>query len=172
VSAAVRITLGLGSNLGDRAGNLAFARERIRESGVERIRSSSLWQTDPVGPAQPDYLNQVLVGWTCVDPRELLDRFQRIEVEMGRDRGAPRNTARIIDIDILSVGDQVRREPELCLPHAACLERRFVLVPWAEVDGAASIPTTGGTVAEALAELERRSSAGAGPRVELWKEAR
>lgn len=171
------ITLALGSNRGDRAENLARACARIAEAGVSLERASSLYETaaidapgatvDPAGDeAGRDFLNQVVVARTELAPEELLGLFQRIEESLGRDRTAPRNAARVIDIDILAMGDRRVSLPDLSIPHAACLDRHFVLVPWAEVDPDAIIPGSGGTVAEALARLDARTALGARPRVE------
>ena len=122
--------VGLGSNLGDRAANLAEARRRLSESG-RIVAASSIYETDPWGvdPGQPVYLNQVVSMATPLSPAELLKVLLRIELEMGRVRTAP-GDPRLIDLDLLLYGDEVTDGPGLTLPHPRMGERAFVLAPW------------------------------------------
>jgi len=133
----MRIFLGLGSNLGDSAANLAEAVERLGRKGLRVIRASSIYKTEPVGlKGQPWFLNQVVEVETDFSPARLLKTAKSIERGMGRKPG-PKNGPRTIDIDILMAGDIVLKTADLEIPHARMAERRFVLVPLAEIAPAA-----------------------------------
>jgi 2-amino-4-hydroxy-6-hydroxymethyldihydropteridine diphosphokinase len=130
----VRAFIGLGSNLGDRLANLKEAVLRLSEAdGVRVTRVSRVYETAPVGPAQPDFLNAVAEVWTRISPRELLAALLRIEEDMGRvrrDRWGPR----VIDLDLLNYGRMKIDEHGLTVPHPRMHERAFVLVPLLELD--------------------------------------
>ncbi len=129
----VECYVGLGSNLGDRAANLAEARRRLSKCG-RIIAASSIYETEPWGvdPGQPDYLNQVVALASALPPAALLEILLSIERDMGRVRAAP-GDPRIIDLDLLLYGDEVIDEPGLSLPHPRMSERAFVLTPLAEI---------------------------------------
>src|SRR5947208_12048873 len=119
--------------------------------------ASPVYATAPVGgPAQPDYLNAVLVIETGLAPRDLLAATQRIEADFGRVRveGSERFGPRTLDIDIISFAGEVGDDPVLTLPHPRAHERAFVLAPWHDLDPAASLPGRG-AVAALLAGLDR-----------------
>lgn len=146
----VRAFVGLGTNLGDRWGELARAVAGLAASG-DVVAVSPVYETDPVGgPAgQPAYLNAVVELATTEGPRDLLLRCQALEAAAGRVRTV-RFGPRTLDADVLVVGDHVVDEPDLCVPHPRMWERRFVLVPLADlapdlVDEAAQA-RAGGTV--------------------------
>ncbi|MEA2580141.1 MAG: 2-amino-4-hydroxy-6-hydroxymethyldihydropteridine diphosphokinase [Actinomycetota bacterium] len=125
--------LGLGSNLGDRLTNLQSATDLLRkESDLEIAASSRVWETDPVGPPQPDYLNAVLEIDTDLSPRGLLGSCQHVEAALHRER-AVRWGPRTIDIDILLFGDASIDEPDLTVPHPGLQERSFVVLPLMEL---------------------------------------
>jgi 2-amino-4-hydroxy-6-hydroxymethyldihydropteridine diphosphokinase len=118
---------------------------------------SPVYETAPVGgPAQPDYLNAVLIAGTGLAPLDLLAGTQRIEADFGRVRaeGAERFGPRTLDIDIISYDDQISDDPMLTLPHPRAHERAFVLAPWHDLDPAASLPGRG-PAAALLAGLDR-----------------
>ena len=156
------VALSLGSNLGDRSALLASAHEALVDSGaITDARASDIYETEPIGPDQPSYLNQVIVGTCSLRPRDLLEVVRAIEAALGRTReDEVRWGPRTIDIDILTLGDLVVDEPDLHLPHPELSERRFVLVPWCEVEPEAVVPASprgaGGIVRELLAALEAR----------------
>jgi 2-amino-4-hydroxy-6-hydroxymethyldihydropteridine diphosphokinase len=130
----VRAFIGLGSNIGDRLGNLQTAvRELAATDGVEVVGSSRVYETAPVGPPQPDFLNAVVEVWTTRSARDLLDALLAIEERMGRVR-TERWGPRAIDLDLLTFGRQRIREPGLIVPHPRMHERAFVLVPLLELD--------------------------------------
>lgn len=136
--------LGLGSNLGDRLGNLQAAVDALgREPGIRVVASSRVWETAPVGgPPQPDYLNAVLRVETDGSARDLLEAAQRVEAALGRVR-AERWGARTIDVDVLLFGDERIDEPDLIVPHPRFAERAFVVVPLLELDPQPAIPGGG-----------------------------
>ena len=153
-----RAVLSVGSNLGDRLGTLQGCVQAIGglpETDVLAI--SPVYETAPVGgPAQPDYLNAVLIAGTGLAPRDLLAGTQQIEADFGRVRaeGAGRFGPRTLDIDIISYDEEISDDPVLTLPHPRAHERAFVLAPWHDIDPAASLPGHG-PVAALLAGLGR-----------------
>lgn len=137
---AANAYLGLGSNLGDRLANLTRAVELLAaQPGVSVIRSSRVYETQPVGPPQPDYLNAVVEVRTELEPRALLDACRAIEGALGRER-AERWGPRTIDVDVLTMGEEVVDEPDLVIPHPRMHERGFVLAPLHELDPDPMLP--------------------------------
>jgi 2-amino-4-hydroxy-6-hydroxymethyldihydropteridine diphosphokinase len=157
VTARRRAVLAVGSNLGDRLGTLqecVTAIARLPDTDVLAI--SPVYETDPVGgPAQPDYLNAVLIVQTGLEPRALLAAAHRIEADFGRVR-AERFGPRTLDIDIISYAGQISDDPVLTLPHPRAHERAFVLAPWHDIDPSAALPGRG-PVADLLAGLDTGS---------------
>jgi 2-amino-4-hydroxy-6-hydroxymethyldihydropteridine diphosphokinase len=134
--------LGLGSNIGDRRAHLLAAVAALPAHGVRVTRSSSTYETEPVGLVldQPEFLNACLQVETDLDPEELLDACKATERQVGRTAGGPRHGPRVIDVDLLLLGD-VRYESErLALPHREVCSRRFVLVPLLELDPSLALP--------------------------------
>ena len=124
--------LALGSNLGDRTGNLKSAVERLSEK-MKIKKVSSVYETEPVYyKEQPLYLNAVLSAITELEPSDLLLFVKSIESDLGRQPNF-RNAPRLIDIDILFYGDQIVQMEGLTIPHPRIAERAFVLVPLAEI---------------------------------------
>ena len=131
---AVTAFLALGSNLGDRAGLMAKAAERLnRDPDTRVIEASSLYATEPVGlPGAPEFLNAALEIRTRRSPESLLDLCLSIEGALGRVRtGGP--ASRTLDVDILLFDGLRISGPRLCVPHPRMKERAFVLVPLAEI---------------------------------------
>ena len=138
-----RAYVGLGANLGDRAGTIRRAVELLgAESGIEVVAVSTLRETDPVGYAdQPSFLNGAAALETELSPRELLERLLAVELALGRVRGdGPRYGPRAIDLDLLLYGNEVVDEPGLTVPHPRLAERRFALEPLHELDPDLSLP--------------------------------
>ena len=145
------VYIALGSNLGDRAGNLRLAREQIEAPDLRVLRASSIYETAPRDVEdQPWFLNQVIECETDLFPRQLLGRLQKIERAMGRKRTIVKGP-REIDLDILLFGNAVVKIPELEIPHPRLAERRFVLEPLAELIPDKKHPGTRRTVREMLA---------------------
>jgi 2-amino-4-hydroxy-6-hydroxymethyldihydropteridine diphosphokinase len=156
-----RVVLAVGSNLGDRLGTLQGCVQAIGALGdTDVLAISPVYETAPVGgPAQPDYLNAVLITSTGLPPLDLLAATQGIEAEFGRVRtqgpqGAERFGPRTLDIDVISYDGQISDDPMLTLPHPRAHERAFVLAPWHDVDAGATLPGRG-PVAGLLAGLGR-----------------
>jgi 2-amino-4-hydroxy-6-hydroxymethyldihydropteridine diphosphokinase len=127
-----RVYLALGSNIGNRSQHLRDALTRL-EDKVTITEVSHLYVTEPWGmKEQPSFLNMVVQGETNLEPRALLEFLKTIELDMGRTAGI-RYGPRVIDVDILFYDDQVIETPELTIPHPRLTERRFVLVPLAEI---------------------------------------
>ena len=138
--AATSAYLALGANLGDRLEQLREAVRLLAEKdGVEVVRSSRVFETEPVGPPQPAYLNAVVEVRTTLEPRQLLEAAQAVESALGRVR-AERWGPRTIDVDILTFDDRTVDEPDLEIPHPRMHERGFVLVPLGELDDDPMLP--------------------------------
>jgi 2-amino-4-hydroxy-6-hydroxymethyldihydropteridine diphosphokinase len=146
--------LGLGSNIGDRAGHLLGAIRLLREHGVRVEAVSDGYETEPVGEVseQPDFLNAVIRIRTELEPLELLDLCKAIEVEHGRMLAGPRHGPRPLDIDLLLLGEIELESERLRLPHREVLNRRFVLAPLLELDPDLALPD-GTRLADRLAGL-------------------
>ncbi len=136
--------VGLGSNLGDRAGNLQMALSELAQMPTMKITQvSSLYETAPVGvTAQPDFLNAVAALETLLPALELLTVFLHLEKQIGRVRTF-RWGPRVIDLDLLLYGNEQVSLPSLTVPHPRLRERAFVLVPLAEIAPELVLP--GGT---------------------------
>ncbi len=146
----MRAHVAVGTNLGDRWARLAQAARALRAApGVAIVRASRVWDTAPVGPPQPRYLNAVLELETRRTPRSLLAVLQSIERDAGRTRDV-RWGARTLDLDLLVAGDWIVREPGLTVPHPGLASRRFVLAPLAELQPELVVPGTGTSVARLL----------------------
>jgi 2-amino-4-hydroxy-6-hydroxymethyldihydropteridine diphosphokinase len=157
------IYLSLGSNLGDRSANLESAIEALAEIGVRVSRRSSIYETEPVDfVAQPWFLNCVVEAETSLGPRQLLEGLQAIERKLGSKKLVPRGP-RIIDLDIIFYGAAVIHEAGIEIPHPRLTERRFVLVPLAEISPGFPHPVLRKTAAELLSATEDRSA------VRIWQ---
>jgi 2-amino-4-hydroxy-6-hydroxymethyldihydropteridine diphosphokinase len=152
----------IGSNLGERLDQLRVPARQAPFYGVDVRSVSPVYETEPVGgPAQPTYLNAVVLADTELSPYALLAVAHAIEQAAGRER-AERWGPRTLDVDIVSYGDgqydgagaaEALGLPQLWLPHPRAHERAFVLVPWLDVDPQARL-TGHGRVAELVARLD------------------
>ena len=146
----MRAYVGVGANLGDRWAWLALAARALRATpGVAVVRGSRVWDSAPLGPPQPRYLNAVLELETNLPPRGLLTALKAVE-RLARRRRDVRWGARTLDLDLLLLGDRVVAERGLTVPHRELPARRFALQPLAEICGERVVPGTGRMVAELL----------------------
>ncbi len=155
----------LGSNLGDRAGNLLLGIRGMLDANLEVIRLSQIYETEPVETfAQPTFLNMVaeLRGCTLPRPEELLARLLRIEYALGRSREAVM-APRTLDLDLLFYPNETSETQFLTLPHPRLHQRRFVLVPLNELAPTLVHPKLNKTIRELLEELDDNSN------VNLWR---
>jgi 2-amino-4-hydroxy-6-hydroxymethyldihydropteridine diphosphokinase len=134
--------LGLGSNVGDRRGNLEAAVAALPSRGVEVLASSSVYETEPVGLVldQREFYNACLRVETARGPIELLDACKAVERALGREPGGVRHGPRPIDVDLLLLDEVELVSDRLTLPHPEVTSRRFVLVPLVELDPGLTLP--------------------------------
>lgn len=150
-----KVVYSLGSNLGDRLGNLQGAVDALRDTpDVIVVDVSPVYETTPIGGPEdsPDFLNLVVVAETTLEPRTLLERAQAIEDAYGRERDghwAPRT----LDVDLIMVGSTVLDHEDLRLPHPLAQERGFVVIPWYDIDPRGEIPGQG-PIAELATQVD------------------
>jgi len=133
VSAPSRAYVALGANLGDARATLAAARDALAAlPGTKLAAVSSWWRTAPVDAVGPDFLNGVAALDTTLEPQQLLEALQAIELRHGRTR-AHRNAPRTLDLDLLLYGDEHLSSDRLTVPHPRIAQRAFVLAPLLEV---------------------------------------
>ncbi len=131
----IKSYIALGSNIGDPITNVRKAIDTLSHK-YKLCASSSLYATKPWGYLdQPDFINAVVLIETESSAQQLLKEIQAIEKDMGRERVIHWGP-RLIDLDILTFGNETINEPDLVIPHAHMLERAFVLEPLAEIDNA------------------------------------
>jgi len=151
--------VGLGSNLGDRAGYLLLAVRGMFDAGLDVIRLSSIYETEPVEyEDQPAFLNMVaeVRGSTLPSPEQMMARLLRIEYALGRTRDV-RMGPRTIDLDLLIFKDHELDSDFLTVPHPRITLRKFVLVPLNELVPSLVHPVLGKPVSELLTETKDRS---------------
>jgi len=150
------VGLALGSNIGDKAANIARALQVLEAGGALTVTAcSSLYRTAPWGVEDQDwFVNACALAETSLSPEALLDLCKSVEAALGREKTV-RWGPRLIDVDILFYGDERVETPDLTIPHKDLFNRAFVLVPLADI--AADRVIAGRTVAEALAGLKRES---------------
>lgn len=160
----IKVYVGLGSNLGDRAGNLLLAVRCLMEASFEVSKLSAVYETEPVGvEGHTPFLN--MAAEICVkniSPAQMLARMLRIEYLLGR-REKNEKKPRTVDLDLLLYGDVRCRTEFLILPHPRLHLRRFVLVPLAEIAPHLIHPVLHKTVRELLNEVEDSAA------VKRWK---
>jgi 2-amino-4-hydroxy-6-hydroxymethyldihydropteridine diphosphokinase len=129
----ITVYIALGTNVGEREANLLQALRLLPESGVHIRRVSSIYETEPVDYLDQEwFLNAVLEGETELDALDLLIVLRVIEARMGSKKAFAKGP-RKIDLDILLYGNETIDTPELQVPHPRMLERKFVLIPLAEI---------------------------------------
>jgi dihydropteroate synthase/2-amino-4-hydroxy-6-hydroxymethyldihydropteridine diphosphokinase len=156
-----RVYVAVGSNLGDRFGNIHAALQRLcSRDDIRLLRTSFLHETAPMYVLdQPYFLNGAVELDTCLDPHTLLQRLKDVERELGRDHvNAIRNGPRPVDLDVLFYEQQVINDDVLQIPHARLAEREFVLKPLLELDAHFVHPVTNKTVQELFDDFQRNNS--------------
>ena len=151
------VYLALGSNIGDREANLREAVRRLSESGIHVSKRSSIYETEPVDYLdQPWFLNCVLEAETELKPHALLQSLRAIESQLGSQKEFAKGP-RKLDLDILLYGSETVATPDLQIPHPRMLQRRFVLVPLAEIAPNLRHPAWPATASALLAGLTDHS---------------
>jgi 2-amino-4-hydroxy-6-hydroxymethyldihydropteridine diphosphokinase len=152
-----KVFLSLGSNIGDRAANLNAAIVALGDAGFLVSKVSSFYETEPVDYLQQDwFLNCVVEGESELPAGTLLAKFREIETRMGSKKVIAKGP-RILDIDILLYGEETIATPELQVPHPRMTQRRFVLVPLAEIAPEVRHPSWHATAKDLLAATTDRS---------------
>jgi 2-amino-4-hydroxy-6-hydroxymethyldihydropteridine diphosphokinase len=159
----VETGLGLGSNIGDKAGNIRRALAMLEDRRIIQLTAvSSIYRTPPWGYVEQDFFaNACAIGQTRLQPLELLAAIHAVERDMGRQPSV-RWGPRLIDIDILFYGDAAFEHDQLNLPHKNLFDRAFVLIPLAEI--APDLIISGRSVAKAATDFAHEP-------VEKWEEA-
>lgn len=158
----ITVYISLGSNLGDRAGNLLLAVRGLLEAHLSVYRLSALYETEPWGvDSHENYLNMAAeIHLTNVSPEQVMARMLRIEYLLGR-RNKYQLAPRTVDLDILFYGELQYKNDFLTIPHPLMHERKFVLMPLAEIAPHFVHPVFNKTVQELLDEVKDDS--------EVWR---
>jgi 2-amino-4-hydroxy-6-hydroxymethyldihydropteridine diphosphokinase len=144
--------LSLGSNLGDRESNLASAITALSTyHEINNIKNASFYNCPPLfNTDQAEFLNTVIAYETDFSAFDLFDACRNVEKLLGRPDKREKNSPRTIDIDILTYGSSFLETEQLTIPHPDLANRKFVLVPWAELDPDFTVPVFKMTVTELL----------------------
>ena len=161
-SVAVAVAVSLGSNLpylNRSPREIVFAAMESLRGICIKSQASSLYLSEPIGcaPCAGDFINAAMVLHLTskVSACEFLAVLQGIEADSGRQRGVDQNQARTLDIDIISYGSQEVKSTDLILPHPRAAQRRFVLMPLAEIHPEMVLPGQSASIAQLLAALPR-----------------
>lgn len=123
------VYIALGSNEGDSTAHLIQAKSFLQDISTSPIQASRVYQTEPIGPSDSDFLNAVIrIGWEG-SPEALLNRLKEQERIQGRPSRYPKWTSRTLDLDIIDFGGLMLNNDRLQLPHPAAAKRLFVLLP-------------------------------------------
>jgi 2-amino-4-hydroxy-6-hydroxymethyldihydropteridine diphosphokinase len=158
----VRVTIALGSNLGNRLQHLQRARDLLKNIAVSgEFLQSPVYQTAPhqCPENSPDFFNAVVEFFFVGSPRKLHDQTQAIEFHLGRIPICESNAPRVIDVDILLIGDIIHDDGLLQIPHPRMLDRRFVLEPLSNIRPDAKLPHDQVSIQEHLRHLDSSEAA-------------
>lgn len=144
------VIIAAGSNLGDRHRMLLEGGRFLESLSENRIRKSSVWESEPVGPSKFTFLNSAARLSTSLKPADLLKNLKDFELKMGRRASARRWGPRILDLDIIAYGDLVIRKENLIIPHPEYSRRLFVLLPMMEITETWTDPISGRSVEDHL----------------------
>lgn len=149
------VYIGIGSNLGDPYENCIKAVEAIREHPFCEMEAlSPFYRTEPVGvEGQNWFINAVLSINTSLSSTELIEMLLEIEKEMGRTRSGIMWESRIIDLDVLLIGNEIINDKNLTVPHPRMHTRRFVMAPMADIAPELIHPIQGKSMADILNEI-------------------
>lgn len=149
-----RAFLGLGSNLGDRKANVDNSIELFtRQPEVNLLEKASNYETEPVGPVQPWFINTAIEIETSLSPEGLLDWSKEVEKRIGRIESIHWGP-RLVDLDLLLYDELVTDTEVLRLPHPEMAKRRFVLLPLIELEADLVHPELGTPLKELLTKTE------------------
>ncbi|MBR3627787.1 MAG: 2-amino-4-hydroxy-6-hydroxymethyldihydropteridine diphosphokinase [Elusimicrobia bacterium] len=151
------IYLSLGSNIGNRRKNLEKAVKELEKNNIKKIKISSFYETEPVGPKQRNFYNVAGKFETNLSPQNLLKTVKQIEDKIGRKK-TYRWGPRVIDIDILFYGKQIIKSKKLIIPHKEIINRAFVLVPMVEIVPKVVHPIYHKTIKRMFDELKNKKS--------------
>jgi len=133
--------LSIGSNSGDRMNNIKRLFEELKNSNVIILSNSSIYKSEPLDSlSDKNFYNLVIKIKTTLDLLNFFTLTESIEVKMGRKIKNNKDMPRIIDIDILTFNNKVYKSEFLVIPHPKLYDRRFVLLPWAEIAGEYILP--------------------------------
>jgi 2-amino-4-hydroxy-6-hydroxymethyldihydropteridine diphosphokinase len=141
-----KVVIAVGSNLGDRLKYIQDAGNFLDNLSSSRIRKSSIWESEPVGPAQYTFLNSLAVIQTEFTAIDLLKKLKRFEQQLGRDTHPKKWGPRIIDLDIISYNNLVIQTENLIIPHPEYHNRLFVLLPLQELLPSWKDPVNGNSI--------------------------
>lgn len=160
----VPVALGIGANLDDPLQAIAQALEELRRGGLLDLRRAPLYQTRPVDcePGTPEFVNTAATGLWRGSPRALLGLCRATEQSLGRPALHSSRRARVLDLDVLLIGERRLASAVLTVPHPRLTQRLFVLVPLAELAPDWRVPPTLETVAACRDRLLQE------PGAELW----
>lgn len=138
-----KVILALGSSSGNKLSNLSLAKAFLSSLATKDLKSSSIWETEPIGIAKNQFYNAVILLVTELSPGQLLQKIKRYEASAGRDLSAPRWSDRVIDIDIIDFNKYMFVSESLETPHKEYKNRRFVLCPLQELSPEWTDPISG-----------------------------
>jgi len=146
------VVIALGSNLGDRQKEIMLARHFLEHLNKGQIIHAPVYETEPIGPSDTFYYNSVTQLNVSETPEELVIKLKEYERKRGREKNAPRWSARKIDLDIIAYDNMIIESEKLVIPHKNYRNRLFVLEPLRDIRPNWIDPETSETIADLLAK--------------------